>query len=55
MGLFSVLLRPRAIAITTAAPARVLLIGQWINLGDCEGSTPMSRALLLMLWGWTVV
>ena len=33
VGLFSVLLRPRAIAITTAAASLgVLLIGQWINL-----------------------
>ena len=33
VGLFSVLLRPRAIAITTAtASLGVLLIGQWINL-----------------------
>lgn len=32
-GLFSVLMRPRAIAITaTAASVGVLLIGQWINL-----------------------
>ena len=33
VGLFSVLMRPRAIAITTAtASLGVLLIGQWINL-----------------------
>ena len=33
VGLFSVLMRPRAIAITTAtASLGVLLIAQWINL-----------------------
>ena len=33
VGLFSVLMRPRAIAVTTAtASLGVLLIGQWINL-----------------------
>ena len=33
VGLFSVLMRPRAIAVTTATARRgVLLIGQWINL-----------------------
>ena len=55
VGLFSVLMRPRAIAITTAtASLVVLLIAQWINLWQLW-CLPMTRALLMMVWGWTLI
>ena len=38
-GLFTVLMRPRAIAITSiTAGLGVLLIGQWVNPADMSGA-----------------
>ena len=55
-GLFTVLMRPRAIAITSiTAGLGVLLIGQWVNRGGYEQGMVMRQSLLLILWGVMVL